>query len=353
MTPRTVITALALSVSVHVPGMAAADVAGLIQSAELDPGRAYFIPTHPRVTTTIRFPGEIGTPDGGVTVFTEDAARSGGEYLVCWQQGDPYFTITPLENARLANLNVPFQGETYVLYFYPAAEQLKAVAAVNLVSAAPGRKAARKPNAKEKMPAVDVTRQETAPAGEHVPATPARRIGFLDRLKLLHATPVGPALAALVKAMDVQVAVSREELGLRGKAAAGQSRPEGVAGEIVTGMNDAGLYQLLLLRVVADRRISCIGFICLVRNTSDRVLTFDVNSFGARAGAEYLSQRTSDATPILEPGAQAPAYFIVQSDPVSPLRAANDWKISVDLVSPCLNPGAAITRGFAVPERQP
>ena len=115
------------------------------------------------------------------------------------------------------------------------------------------------------------------------------------------------------------------------------------------GLNDAGWYQIALLRAVREPRLNCIGFICLVRNTSPHVLAFDVNSFGARAGAEYLPQRISDASPILKPGEQGPAYFVVQLRNNSPLLATNEWRISMDLVSPHLNPGAAVSRGFALP----
>ena len=324
------------------------EASSVIQVAELNSSRPYFIPTHPRVTTTIRFPKEIGAPDGAVAVFTEDAAKQAGEYLVTWQQGDSYFTITPLKEARMANLNVPYQGETFVLYFYQAAEPLKAVASVNLVNSVAKdgiNRAQGTANAAEAPVSegtIDVARQTTSPEDRFLPATTARLVGFLDRLKLIHATPPGSSLAGLVKTMNVEVAIAHEELARGKKDLQGLPVMDGVAGEIPSGFNDAGLFQIVLLRAVRERRINCVGFICLIRNTSKQVLAFDVKSFGARAGAVYLSQRISDAMPILKPGEQAPAYFIVHPDRNAPLLAANDWRISVDLVSPRLNPGAAI-----------
>lgn len=326
--------------------------AGAIQTVVLDSGRPYFLPTHPRVTTTVRFPGEIGAPDGAVSVFTEDAAAHPAEYLVSWQRGDAYFTLTPLGESRMANLNVPYQGKTYVLYFYPAADPLNAVAAVNLTSAdsTPATAAPPgdpNPTAKSTSAAPpDIQRVTALPAQDNVAPTPARLLGFLDRLKLIHGTRAGPELASLTKAMSVQVAISREELG-----AAHRDRPvdpaaDGIVGEIASGVNDAGWYQIVLLRVVRDRRLNCLGFICLVRNTSDRTLTFDPNSFGARAGAEYLSQRISDAAPVLEPGGQMPAYFVVQAPTSRPLLATNSWRVSVNLLQPRLNPGAVLSRSF-------
>lgn len=327
------------------------DMNGVIQTIPLNAARPYFIPTHPRVTTTIRFPDEIGAPDGSVAVFTEDAAKAAtAEYLVTWQTGDSYLTITPLKAAGMANLNVPYHGHTCVFYFYAVSDPLKAVASVNLVEREPDSAAKPQPAAQPGVAATaPVTRETAPPATDFVAATPARLIGFLDRLKLLHAAALGPELAGLADAMHVEVAVSREELAAGQKDRGEEALPLGVAGEISRGVTDAGLFQVVLLRAVRDRRLNCIGFVCLVRNTSDRVLTFDVNSFGARAGVEYLAQRVSDATPILKPSEQCPAYFIVQPGPHTPLDAVNDWRITLDLVSPRLNPGAAIARGFLAP----
>jgi len=325
--------------------------ATVIRSAPLDASRPYFVPTHPRVTTTVRFSHEIGAPDGSVSVFAEDAEKSNGaEYLVSWQQGDAYLTVTPLKDARMANLNVPYQGRTYVFYFYPVSDPLQAAASLSLEdpagSAGHPATAIDAPPPTPAGPAVDVTRETEFARPYLVPVTPARLVGFLDRLKVVHAQPPGTQLAALASAMNVEVAISREELGA--------ARPEhvfsasdGVAGELGRGTNDFGWFQIVLLRAVRDRRLNCIGFICLLRNTSDHVLAFDVNSFGARAGGEYLVQRVSDAASILQPHEQAPVYFVVEAPRNAPLLATNTWRLSVDLLSPRMNPGAAIARGFS------
>ncbi|PTX91341.1 hypothetical protein [Opitutus sp. ER46] len=339
-------TLLLLVVLVVVRSLAAApESSGAIQTVELDPQRPYYIPCHPRVTTTIRFPGPIGAPEGAVNVFTEDASRQPAEYLVAWQAGDAHFTITPFKDAQLANLNVPHDGLTFVFYLYLVAEPLRAVASVNIVR--PGAGPTRL------LPAGDaagkIERTTKMPASEYVPATPARLLGFLDRLKLLHATPPGPTLDEMTRAMRVEVAATSEALTSRvGGAPHGPIR-QGLVAALGSGLNDAGVFQLILLRTVRDLRTGCIGFICLLRNTSTQVLAFDVNSFGARAGAEYLGQRISDATPILKPGEQSPAYFIVQPPAARPLLADNPWRLTVDLVSPRLDAAAALAGKEAKP----
>lgn len=316
------------------------EAGGVIQTVPLEAGRAYFIPTHARVTTTIRFPGAIGNPDGAVGIFTEDATKQTAEYLVTWQVGDPYFTIAPLDAAQMANLNVPYEGRTYVFYFFPVADPLKAVAAVSL-SGTQG--APELPIAKSGAPAPNsIRRAPSPPVSDVIDATPARLVGLLDRLKLVHATPRGEALVQLARAMQIQIALGLGASDL--PSGAGPSPAVSNAADF--HVTDTALFQIHLLRVIRDPRLNCLGFICLVRNTSRDVLAFDPRSFAARAGAQYLPQRVVDAASILKPGEQAPAYFVAQPARATPLSPDNDWRISVDLVSPCLNPGAVIARGY-------
>lgn len=342
MRPVSLLFALAVTTTLSAQP---AGSSGVIQTAVLAREQPYFVPTHPRVTTTIRFPGEIGAPDGAVGIFTEDATKPGAEYVVAWQRGDAYLTLTPLRDGRMANLNVPYQGATFVVYVYTVPDPLQAVAVLNLVEAA-GAAVSTVPGPVQAGQTNDsVRRTAERPAVEQVLATPARLLGFMDRLKLLHATPAGARLVALAQAMGVEVAMPADTAG----TLAADSLRRGVVERCGGGLTDAGLYQIVLLRAVRDPRLNAIGFICLLRNTSPVVLNFDVGSFGARAGAEYLGQRLSDAPAVVKPNEQVPAYFVVQPPAGSPLLATNDWKVTVELVNPRPNPGAALARGFAGP----
>ena len=75
-------------------------------------------------------------------------------------------------------------------------------------------------------------------------------------------------------------------------------------------------------------------------------------SFAARSGAANLGQILSDAPAILAPHEEKEAYFIVRLERSNPMRAGNAWKITVDLLSPRLNPGAAIARRYAQEKAQ-
>ena len=349
------------------PALAAPAGSGVIQMVALDATKPLFVPTHPRVTTTIRFPGEIGVSDG--QGFTEDPAkeittgngRLTSEYHIQWTQGDAYFTVVPLAGAGTRNLNVPYQGNTYVLYFYPVEKQFQAVALLNLIEGEAGPKRGMKgpgtgPAGASEATAVNsstVKRVATLPTSPYVSITPARLLGFMDRLKLIHATPPGPELAGLAQAMDVEVALSRAELDARPPADP-RSAPDlvGVAGLIPGGVTDNGLFQCMLLRAVRDNKLNCIGFILLLRNLTDQAIAFDVASFAARSGAANLGQILSDAPAILAPQEEKEAYFIVRLEHSNPMRAGNAWRITVDLLSPRLNPGAAIARRYAQDKAQ-
>ncbi len=347
--------------------LAAPAASAVIQVVALDAAKPLFVPTHPRVTTTIRFPGEIGVADG--QGFTEDPAkeitvgngRLTSEYHIQWTQGDSYFTVVPLAGAGTRNLNVPYEGNTYVLYFYPVEKQFQAVALLNLIEREAGSNRGMKgpgigSSGASEATAVNlsaVKRVATLPVSPYVPVTPARLLGFMDRLKLIHATPPGPELAGLAQAMDVEVALSHAELDARPPTDPHTALDlVGVAGVIPGGVTDNGLYQCVLLRAVRDNKLNCVGFILLLRNLTDQAIAFDVASFAARSGAANLGQILSDAPAILAPREEKEAYFIARLERSNPMRAGNAWKITVDLLSPRLNPGAAIARRYAQEKAQ-
>lgn len=309
-------------------------IANAVQVTALDPLKPVFVPTHPRVSTTIHFPGEIGTPSGNG--FTEDPEKLPGEYVVSWVGGEQFFTVIPLEGAGACNLNIPYKGQIYVLYFYPVTKQQEAAASVNLVD-----RPLTAATAAAVTP-VEIKRQEELPASEYVAVTPARLLGFMDKLKVVHATSPGLELESLGQAMKLDVAVSKaEQDGNPGMSLLG------VCGIVTHSVSDAGLYQFILVRSVRDRRMNCLGFICLVRNQSTTPIAFDLESFSARSGSTLLAQVLADAPAIVGPGETREVYFIVQANRNFPLMAQNEWRISAQLLSPRLNPGAAISAKYA------
>ncbi|OIR04366.1 hypothetical protein GALL_135660 [mine drainage metagenome] len=306
--------AAALAIALGVATISFAETsgpAGIVQTAVLDAMHPLFVPTHPRVATTIRFPGPIGAPEG--RGFTEDEQRVPGEYLVTWSQGDSHLTLTPLEGAGPSNLNVPYQGLTYVLYFYPAASQFQAVASLSLRPAPEGGLQPQPP------------RGEAGFRGGH-PGSTARWLGLIDRLKVLRAAAPGPPMNRIAAAFGLEC------LDLEPTS---DASPGG-----------HGQFRTQLLRVVRDAETNSLGFVVRIENTSDRDLAFDVSSFSARAGGIRLPQVLSDAPATLERGATTEAYFVTSCPANRRLTADNRWIVSVALSAPRINPAAAVITTF-------
>jgi hypothetical protein len=336
----------------------------VIRHAELNPDTPIFVPVHPRIATTISFPRPIGEPLGTGFIDAENIAKTAaanakappsarGEYVIDYEQGDTFFTVQPTARSELLNLNVPFEGATIVFYFYPVQSPLSALASliVQEKSAAheptkPAVAVSVSSNLPSDAPIDRIQKSETAPVSKFVAATPARLDGFLRKLRMVHAAQRGPELDELASALKVAVSTSTAE------------SPGTAASAITHPVNDCGLYQLLLLRAVRDSALDAVGFVVLMRNTSDQVLVFDPRTFSARCGAALYSAQVIDAPATLKPHETQAAYFaIVGAGDGRPgyLEADNDWRISVALVSPRLPPGATLSpehlTSDAVPQR--
>ncbi|HEY9153548.1 MAG TPA: hypothetical protein VIM69_00370, partial [Opitutaceae bacterium] len=102
----------------------------------------------------------------------------------------------------------------------------------------------------------------------------------------------------------------------------------------------------VLLRAVRDSVLDAVGFVVLMRNTSDQPLVFDPRTFAARCGAALYTAQVIDAPATLKPHETQAAYFaIVGAGDGRPgyLEADNDWRISVALLSPRVAPGATLS----------
>ena len=350
----------------------------VIRRAQLNPDTPIFVPVHPRIATTISFPKPIGEPLGTGFIDAENVSKSGategksspsarGEYVIDYAQGDSFFTVQPTARSELLNLNVPYEGATMVFYFYPVQSPLSALASLILqdkpIAPASAAKSAESsstaaiasrapssnsvstaplsatPTATATDTSFGIRKLETDLRPKFIPATPARLDGFLRKLQMVHAAQRGSELNELAAALNVAVAVSTaEDAGGGGDAA------------LIHPVNDAGSYQVILLRAVRDSSLDAVGFVVLMRNLTDQVLVFDPRTFSARCGAARYTARVIDAPATLKPRETLSAYFvIVGAEDGRPgyLLAENDWRISVSLISPALAPGASLVSDHA------
>jgi len=298
---------------------AAPELPGCIQQLPLDASRPLYVPTHPRVSTTLRFPSAVEAPEG--RGFTEDEGSQPGEYLVSWTRGDSHFTVVPLEGAGPLNLNVPYKGRTYVFYFYPADSQFHAVA--SLVCTDDNGRTGNSPQ--QTSPALPVPE----PKLNTVPLTPARALGLIDRLKLIEACP------------EAQRTARAGELGLQLSSGVSTTVPV-----------DYGLYELRPGLMCADERMQGVAFCVVLINRAPHAIAFDPSGFGARVDGAYLSSFCSDVPPVLAPGEESKAYFVVNETRGGALLNAKSWRLSAGLLSPNLDALGALVRKFAEAGRE-
>jgi hypothetical protein len=237
-------------------------------------------------------------------------------------------------------LNVPYRGNTYVFYFYPADNQFQALASLNCLEAQ---------GAASQVPAA--TGPGTAGNGppemsERALLSPARALGLIDRLKIVHSS----AKAHIAeRAFQLGLELASSPLCGVEKPSTGKE-----AMLIESPQQNCGLFDMELCFIARDSRLCGVAFCLLLRNKTPQPLAFDVASFGARQGPLYFGQFVSDAPGILLPGEQREAFFAISTPSSQKLSLSGLWRISVALISPSLSPGSVLVQEFAgLPPPQP
>jgi len=276
---------------------------GPVQAAVLDASQPLFVPTHARVTTTLRFPGPIGAPEG--RGFTEDESKTPGEYLVSWTRGEHHLTVTPLQGAGALNLNVPYEGQTYVFYFYPVERQFQALASLNLL--------VRRISQAKEVKGAKGSGVGRVGESQAVASSPGRLLGLVDKLRLLRALAPGPGLDALVQSMGLELV---------------NAYADGNGAE----WREAGGLELMVTHVVRDPRSGTLGFALRVRNTGGAPRAPDVSNLVIRCGGRVLGGALGDLPAILMPGEELEAFLAAPCPADFPLAAANEWRISLGVL---------------------
>jgi hypothetical protein len=114
------------------------------------------------------------------------------------------------------------------------------------------------------------------------PASPARLLGFLDKIKAYPSLKVSsPEIFR-----DMTVAEPNSESSLDS-------------------------LKLTLRRVVRDESLDALGFEVELANQSNKSFLFDPESLGVRIGDEVYPEALSDASGIVKAGETLPAFFVV------------------------------------------
>ena len=247
-----------------------------IQEAELDEHNVRTIPVSFSRVTTVSFPGPISAIDAALV--TTDGKTS-GLFQLAHKPGSYFFSVRSLVKGATTNVNVRWNNKTYVLELQDSTTpQLSVIF---------------------KYPA-DTGKSSLAKRS----VTPATLVGLLDKAKAY------PALKA--------------------------SHPEAVEqvdyvayGEKPSVM-DYNTYEVRLEEVFRFDPQDTLVFRIVLRNNTDKEIRYQPQGFSLRVGERVYSQSISDASGVMPPKSDTPAYFAVTGTPSggrNDVSAKNDFTI--------------------------
>jgi hypothetical protein len=233
----------------------AADANKQVKDLELDDHVVYTIPVASSRVTTISFPGPIAAIDAALV--TTDAKHA-GSFQLAHTKGSYFFSIRSLVKDAATNVNVRWNNKTYVLELQESKTPLLSV----VFHAANGK---------------------AHPAGAAV--TPGRLLGLLDKAK---AYP-------LLKANHPEAVEKVDFLPY------GEKPPVMDYGEFEVSLKEAFRFDpedTLIFRVS-------------LRNKTDKEIVYNPQGFSLRVGERLFFQSISDASGVIPPKGETPAYFAI------------------------------------------
>ena len=227
-----------------------------IRSFALDELTVLRIPVSRLRVTTISYPSPIQAIEAALV--TSDG-RTPGLFQLSHRPGNAYFSVRALVKDAAANVNVVWNRRTYVL---------------ELVES--------------DRPLLSVVLQEPVPvtAVASRPASPTRLLGLLETAKAY------PLLAQHHPASVRQVEVAR---------------PRRV-------MN-YGDFEIVLEEVFRFDPEDTLAFRVRLKNKSAQELRYQPQSFSVRVGERLYHQVLSDASGVVPPQGEVPAYFLITGSP--------------------------------------
>jgi len=243
-----------------------------IQEYILDEQTVYAIPVAINRVTTISFPGPISAIDAAqVTIDPQKPAA----FLVAHTKGSSFLSVRAEAKKATTNVNIRWNNKTYVIELVESDEPLLSVTFQNA------------PDASASAPAE--------------PVTPSRLLALLDKAKAY------PLLKAYHSETVAQVEYRNFEKEPR--------------------ILDCTNYAVKIEEVFRFNPEDTLIFRVGVTNESDKELRYAPNGFSLRVGERTYPQSISDASGVVPPHAEAPAYFAVTG---TPNGGRNDMSIKND-----------------------
>jgi hypothetical protein len=243
-----------------------------IQEYILDEQTVYAIPVAINRVTTISFPGPISAIDAAqVTIDPQKPAA----FLIAHTKGSSFLSVRAEAKKATTNVNIRWNNKTYVIELVESDEPLLSVTFQNA------------PDASASAPAE--------------PVTPSRLLALLDKAKAY------PLLKAYHSETVAQVEYRNFETEPR--------------------ILDCTNYAVKIDEVFRFNPEDTLIFRVGVTNESDKELRYAPNGFSLRVGERTYPQSISDASGVVPPHAEAPAYFAVTG---TPNGGRNDMSIKND-----------------------
>jgi len=292
-----------LSISMLAIGVASPLCAQLIEQRYLRADEPISVPVSPYTTTTLNFPGELDGISGAG--FTADYEKKKGDYLLEYAPGASHLSIIPLgEEVPPRNLNIIYQGKTFVFVPFIAKKARDSWVALNLLSR-PKKKMDSRGN---KRP---LSKLKVKPASQFEKASPARLVGLMDSTKLISATRPEEQQQLL------------------------ELMPHIEANLMPNQRMHYGSYAISIDKVIRHNKIDALCFEVSIKNLGAREFLINPESFTVRAGASVYAQVLSDVEPSIEPQSSVKGYFIIIGNGAGKpnwLSPNNSFQVSLDVI---------------------
>lgn len=247
-----------------------------IQERELDERSVSAVPVAFSRVTTVSFPGPISAIDAALV--TTDG-KTAGLFQLFHKPGSYFFSVRSLVKGATTNVNVRWNNKTYVLELQDSTTPL-----LSLVF--------KYPTAADK----------SALARRSV--TPGVLLGMLDKAK---AYPV-------LKASHPEAVEQVDYVNY------GEKPP----------VMDYNSFEIRLEEVIRFDPQDTLVFRVVLRNKTDKEIIYKPQGFSLRVGERVYFQSISDASGVMPPKSDAPAYFAVTGTPTggrNDVSTKNDFTV--------------------------
>jgi len=227
-----------------------------IQELELDEHTVYTIPVSFSRVTTISFPGPISAIDGALITLD---GKTSGLFQLAHKQGSYFFSVRSLVKEAATNINVRWNNKTYVLELQDSQAPLLSII---FKYAADGKSS--------------LARRAI---------TPGTLVGLLDKAKAYRVLKDSHPKA--VEQVDY---------------ASYEAQPR------VMDYND---FEIRLEEAFRFDPQDTLVFRVVLHNKTDREIAYKPEGFSLRVGEHLYFQSISDASGVMPPSSETPAYFAV------------------------------------------